>query len=311
MVTNSAAVADNPLTGDAFDRLYDDKIKAELEKREVDRKAAMQTFRAIIGAGIAVMVMESGLTFQFTHGRTFMPDVRILVATMVGFGALSYLPLARVAARAKVGVIEALCGALGMTYSAKGQLSSFQTFQTLRLLEHPDDSSFEDHFEGVRASCAFELCEATLTRGSGKNRTTVFRGQLFRIAFPRKFLGTTVVLRDSGWLNRFECPPHLSKVGLEDAHFEKVFEVFGSDQVEARAILTPAFMQQLVDLETAYAGHHIRCAFTDGDLLIAIEAPNRFEIGGMFSTLVDRSRVETIARDIGAVFQLVDSFIPA
>ncbi len=311
MVTNLAAAADNPLTGDAFDRLYDDKIKSELEKREVDRKAAMQTFRAIIGAGIAVMVMESGLTFQFTHGRTFMPDVRILVATMVGFGALSYLPLARVAAKAKVGVIEALCGALGMTYSAKGQLSSFQTFQTLRLLEHPDDSTFEDHFEGVRASCAFELCEATLTRGSGKNRTTVFRGQLFRIAFPRKFLGTTVVLRDSGWLNRFECPPHLSKVGLEDAHFENIFEVFGSDQVEARAILTPAFMQQLADLETAYCGHHIRCAFIDGDLLIAIEAPNRFEIGGMFSTLVDRSRVETIARDIGAVFQLVDSFIPA
>ncbi len=311
MVTTLAAIADNPLTGDAFDRLYDDKIKSELEKREVDRKAAMQTFRAIIGAGIAVMVMESGLTFQFTHGATFMPDVRILVVTMVGFAALSYLPLAQVAAKAKVGVIKALCGALGMTYRAKGQLSAFQTFQTLRLLEHPDDSSFEDHFEGVRASCAFELCEATLTRGSGKNRTTVFRGQLFRIAFPRKFLGTTVVLRDSGWLNRFECPPHLSKVGLEDVHFEKIFEVFGSDQVEARAILTPAFMQQLVDLETAYAGHHIRCAFTDGDLLIAIEAPNRFEIGGMFKTLVDRSRVETIARDIGAVFQLVDSFIPA
>ena len=49
-------------------------------------------------------------------------------------------------------------------------------------------------------------------------------------------------------------PPGLRKVGLEDPHFEKIFEVFGDDQVEARAILTPVFMEELVALETAYAG---------------------------------------------------------
>lgn len=311
MATDLTPAVDNPLTGDALQRLYDDQIKPELEKREVDRKAAMQTFRVIIGAGIALVVMESGLTHELTRSHSFIPDPRIWIVTLVGAVILAYLPLMGVAAKAKVGVIEAFCGPLGMTYSPKGEFSLFSTMQNLRLLRHPDDTTFDDHFAGVRANCAFELCEATLTKGSGKNRSLVFQGQLFRIAFPRKFLGVTVVLRDSGWLNHFECPSNLSKVGLEDPHFEKIFEVFGSDQVEARAILTPAFMQRFVDLESAYGGQHMRYAFTDGDLLIAIEAPSKFEIGGMFSTLVDRKRVESIAHDIGAVFQLIDSFVTA
>jgi hypothetical protein len=312
MAADSTIVTfDNPLTGDAFDKLYESQIKAELEHREVDRKAAMQTFRAIIFAGCAVVVMESGLTFQFSHFTTFMPDLRIVGATLAVAAVLAYLPLAGVAAKTKTAVITALCGPLGLTYMAKGEAPAFQTFQDLRLIEKPDDSSFEDHFAGVRAGCAFQLSEARLTRGSGKERHTVFAGQLVQIAFPQRFLGTTVMLRDSGWLNRFECPPHLRRVGLEDPHFEKIFEVFGSDQVEARAILTPSFMQQLVDLEQAFSGKHVRCAFVDGSLLIALESPDRFEIGGMFKTLVDRSRVETIAHDIGAVFRMIDSVIPA
>ncbi|MGA0600354.1 DUF3137 domain-containing protein [Caulobacter sp. KR2-114] len=311
MPSESAALTENPLSGAPFERLYETGIKGELEKREVERKGAMQTFRAIIGAGIAVLVMESGLTFQLSHGASFMPDIRLAVATLAIAAVLAYLPLRGVAAKTKRDVIDALCAPLGLTYDPAGTAPMFDAFKALRLVEKPDDSSFEDHFAGVRSGCGFALCEARLTCGSGKEQRTVFSGQLIQIDFPRKFLGTTVVLRDSGWLNRFECPPHLSKVGLEDPHFEKLFEVFGDDQVEARAILTPAFMQQLVDLEQAFNGNHIRCAFTDGSLLIAFEAPDRFEIGGMFSTLVDRKRVESIAGDIGAVFRLIDSVIPA
>jgi hypothetical protein len=67
-------------------------------------------------------------------------------------------------------------------------------------------------------------------------------------------------------------------------------------------------MQRLNDLEAGYHGQHIRCAFSQTELLIALEAPNRFEIGSMFSSLVQRSRVETIARNLEQVFKLIDEF---
>ena len=310
-MTDVPAPDANPLTGEAFDRLYEASIKPELVRREGERQDAMKKFFAILACGALVVLIESGFTLAYTHGATRIPDPRIMLGTMAVAAVLAYLPLASVGRKVKLDVIAAFCGPLTLRYSPGGEISRFDAFHELRLIEKPEDSTFEDHFEGVRTSCGFELCEARLTRGSGKERRTVFSGQLFRIAFPRRFLGTTVVLRDSGWLNRFECPSHLAKVGLEDPHFEKIFEVFGSDQVEARAILTPSFMQQLVDLEAAYKGRHIRCAFTDGDLMIALESPDRFEIGGMFSTLVDRRRVEGVAHDIGAVFRLIDSVVPS
>ncbi len=236
--------------------------------------------------------------------------MRIWLATLVLAGFLGYLPLKGVAKAAKVDVLGALCKPLGVAYEAGGfEAPSFQTFLDLHLLPKPDAKTFEDHFTGQRGGRAFELCEATLTQGSGRSRSTVFRGQLFKISFPKASTGVTVVLRDSGWLNRFECPPGLAKVGLEDPKFEQTFEVFGSDQVESRAILTPSFMEHILTLESAYAGEHIRCAFVEGDLLIALEGQNRFEIGSMFSSLVDRRRIETVAQNLAAVFGLIDSFV--
>jgi hypothetical protein len=67
-------------------------------------------------------------------------------------------------------------------------------------------------------------------------------------------------------------------------------------------------MQQLNDLERVYAGGHIRCAFDETQLLIALEGPNHFGIGGMFTSLVQRARVETIARNLEQVFKLIDEF---
>jgi hypothetical protein len=118
-----------------------------------------------------------------------------------------------------------------------------------------------------------------------------------------------VVLRDSGWLNRFECPAGLKKVGLEDPRLEHIFEVFGDDQVEARAILTKAFMQALLSLEQAFAGQHLRCGFCCGDFIIAVEEPNRFEIGSLYTSLVDRGRVEHMVENLRALARMIDVFL--
>ena len=297
------ATADDTITdlleGAGFDRLYGSQIEPELTRLETNRRKALGYFLLIWAVGLVPLVLEFAAHWDF----------RIVLATLVLVGIAAYAPLARVGDASKQAVIATLCAPLGIAYAEKKfDPPAFDDFLNLNLLPKPSDKSFEDHFAGTRGDFTFELCEATISQGSGKSRHTVFHGQIFRIATPRRLLGTTVVLRDSGWFDRFECPAGLKKVGLEDPVFEKVFEVFGSDQVEAREILTPTFMQQLVDLESAYAGQHIRCGFEGADLLIAVEGKDRFEIGSMFSTLVNRARVEGIARDLEAVFRMIDGF---
>ena len=306
------APAGDPLEGAAFDALYQARIEPELVKREAERKTAMRTF--FVGlAGVGVLVLlENLLTNSFTQGASPWVDPRILVPTILIGAFLAYLPLANVARRAKVSVICALCEPLGVSYSLSvADAPSFDNFLALNLLPRPTSKAFSDALTGRRGDADFATCEAVLHQGSGKSRTLVFRGQLFRLVTPRRLSSTTVVLRNTGWMKTFECPKGLASVGLEDPRFNQAFAVFASDQVESREVLTPSFMQQLVDLETAYAGDQIRCAFSQSELLIALECANEFEIGGMFSTLVDRSRVEGIARNIEQVFKMIDEFSTA
>lgn len=300
----------DPLTGAGFDALWTGEIEPELRKLEGERKIAMRRSQALWIGVFGIVIVEVILTALISGGRGFIPEEHVLLITVVGGAILGYLPLQFVAGKTKQRLITTLCAPMGVTFNSKpGEPDVFGQLLQLNLLPHPDDKSFEDMFQGRRGASDFMLCEATLTRGSGKNRSVVFRGQIFNIAFPQRFLGTTVVLRDGGWFNRFVCPKGLERVGLEDPHFEKIFEVFGDDQVEARAILTPVFMEQLVALETAYAGYHIRCGFTEGRLMIALEGKDRFEVGSMFATLDDRSRAESMASDIQAVIKLIDAFL--
>ena len=299
----------DPLEGAGFDAVYEGKIKPELVKCEAERRGAMRTFLLALAAGATLVLIEFLATPDFTHGAATTPPAFLVIITVVLALAIGYAPLAIVAKKAKVGVILALCEPLGVSYSVDGkEAPAWDSFLNLRLLPHPENRTFKDFFAGRRGPVDFALCEATLTQGSGKNRRTVFSGQLFCLSSSRRLTATTVCLRNTGWFKTFECPQGLKPVGLEDPRFNKTFAVFGSDQVEAREILTPTFMQQLNDLESAYSGGHIRCAFDETQLLIALEAPNRFEIGSMFTSLVEQSRVEGIARNLDQVFKMIDEF---
>src|SRR6185369_3828081 len=126
-------------------------------------------------------------------------------------------------------------------------------------------------------------------------------------------LGVTVVRRDLGWfnfMNRFG-EGDLKRVGLEDPKFERDFEVYASDQVEARELVHPVFMERLLALESHFDGKRIRCAFQDGDLLLAVEGRDRFELGSMFRPLPDPTRVRTVVNDIAEILRLIDSMLTA
>jgi hypothetical protein len=128
------------------------------------------------------------------------------------------------------------------------------------------------------------------------------------IDFDKSFLGKTVVLRDKGMFNR-KAKGEMKRVGLVDPIFEKIFEAYGTDQVEARYLLTPDFMQRLVDLEESVDGRKIRFGFVDKQLLIAVETSNRYEAGSMLKPLAAATRMQTILDEIGAIYDVIDGVL--
>ena len=138
----------------------------------------------------------------------------------------------------------------------------------------------------------------------------MFRGQLIRMHFPREFLGVTIVRRDAGVFNVFGGGEldgrKLERVRLVASEFEKAFEVWGTDQVEARYLLHPVMMERLIELEKGLHGKRLRCGFENGDLLVAVEGGNLFEPGDLFKPLVDPARARRIINEIAGVVKVMD-----
>ena len=196
------------------------------------------------------------------------------------------------------------------THDGVGQPPPTPAYQLLKdaaLLPGHSRRKFEDLIEGERAGTKFALVEAKLDTG-GKNSKTVFQGILIHIEYPQRFSGRTLMAR-SGWWKRGKGAGDLKKVDLISRELDEAFTVYSSDQVEARALLSPDRMERLIALERHFSGGKLRGLFDQGHMTLALEADNQFEAGSVFQPLVDPRRFSTALSELGLVCDLIDGFL--
>ncbi|WP_440959462.1 DUF3137 domain-containing protein [Oceanicaulis sp. LC35] len=294
-----------------------------LEGLESERKSAVaQSYKglALGAAGAAAWVLVC-------YAASWPVPVMFVggVVIFIGLMAWGSHRLNKLRKTVKAGLNDRFAEAFGMRYRAEVHNPiRFDAFREHDLVPTSDRKSFEDLFSGEVHGADFDLYEAHLEqRRRTKNRTyyvTVFRGVLIRINFPRTVEGVTLVKRDAGMFNALEgwakktfSGKKLERVGLVDPTFEKAFEVYGTDQVMARYLLTPSFMERLLKLESVLKGKNVRCVFDEnlgegagrGELLIVAETGNKFEAGSMFKPLTDQSRIATLHGE----FSMIDDII--
>ncbi|MFZ2030316.1 MAG: DUF3137 domain-containing protein [Vitreimonas sp.] len=299
-----------------YQALYKTRIEPVFQANEADRVTAIQTLKSRGVSGGVIALIVAVIVWQIASGSFMAGAVALLFAGLLAY-AWAAGPLMAVGKRVKQSYCDGIAQAMDATYKM-GDFAppAFDRFEQWKLTPSYARSHFEDWFAGTYKGSSYDLYEGHLEQRhtDSKGRTyysTVFRGQLIRMHFPRDFLGVTVVRRDMGMFNAFGGQAGLKKVGLEDPVFEKAFEVWGSDQVEARYLLHPTLMQRLLDLEARMKGQKLRCAFQGGDLLVAIEGGNRFEPGDLFKPLDDPARARRIVDDIASVMRVMDEAISA
>ncbi len=170
-----------------------------------------------------------------------------------------------------------------------GQSVSEEEFRESRLFRAPDIFTGEDLITARVGTTRvrFSLVEAQVFTPPATGRTptvgrgTIFKGLFFIADFNKHFHGNTVIGTDSseellGRLGRvLERAENLltasssMQVHLEDPEFERLFNVYSTDQVEARYILTPSFMQRLTSLRSRF-GSDIYVSFHAGQMLMAM-----------------------------------------
>ena len=305
-----------------WDKLWDETLGPWLSELEGERVAAVRQRNIWIGASIAFAVL-CVILFVIVWPVPQLAFFAAVGAVAVG-GIVGSKRVTALKRQVKQRLNTAIAHALNLTYSDHPLLPArFETFREFGLLPSYNRRAFEDHFEGERAGCSFELYEAHLEqKRRTKNRTyyvTVFRGALIRITFPRKVEGVTVIARDAGLFNGLNAlgkgwgGKGLERIRLVDPKFEKIFEVHGNDQVLARYMLTPSFMERLLALEEAMGGKKVRAMFDEasgqGELLIAAETGDRFEPGSMSRPLADKDRVHTMVRELEEILSVIDLLV--
>lgn len=168
--------------------------------------------------------------------------------------------------------------------------------------------SVDDNFIGSYKDINVSISEPFLqyVSGSGKNRHchTVFDGVLIQFSMNKTFKSQTVILKDA----LFQNSRNMGKVELEDLEFNKMFDVFSQDQVEARYLITTSFMERFKELKNIFKGKDISASFFNNSIMIAI-ATNKdfFSLGSLTVPINDGGQIQQFVEELISILSIVDT----
>jgi len=293
-----------------------EQILAELETTRQDTKARITRaafWRVPLGVALAV-----GLWF-LTQYSDDPADGSDLIGFVAGgaiggyfWGAWQLSEAYR--RRYKARVLPRIAAKFGRLDWRRAQ-PPLDAFRRHRLFPDWDAAKAEDEIFGDYRGMPLSIIELTLTQGSGKKKRTVFHGLTCAVTLPRGLAGTTVVAPDRGLFGNLAerlragpCEP----VRLEDPTFERAYEVYSSDQISARALLTPAFMERFMALARSGRFGAPAALVQDNQLLMALASTSGrdlFEPASYLKPAAARDAVAQLHDDIEAVLRAADAVI--
>ncbi|MCF7907700.1 MAG: DUF3137 domain-containing protein [Candidatus Omnitrophica bacterium] len=212
-------------------------------------------------------------------------------------------------------IIKAVDGNLQYSPTKYISLDDFTESKIFNL--RPNRYKGDDYIQGTidKTQVRFSELHAAHESGSGKNRnrTPIFNGLFFIADFNKSFKGITVVLPDiaerlfggigkmlQSW-NKMRGEP----IRLEDPEFEKFFAVYGSDQIEARYILSTSLMKRIADFRKK-TKKAIYISFVKSKIFVAIPYARRLFEPRIFKTLLDFAPIKQYYEDLGMAVSIAE-----
>lgn len=267
---------------------------------------------AIATIAIAIVAIPVGLAHP-DQWRTVGYGAVILAGIVVGNArrevAKSYKGL----------VVRRVVKALGenLTYRAESSLTE-KAFLGMELFaDTPTSFTSEDEIGGRKNNVSYSVHEVRATRREQKRTVVVFGGLMIRLDFNKNFRGRTSVVPNGeavatgsllGRLLSAAGRPSKAAVRLENPDFERTFDVYSTDDQEARYLLTPKLMELVLAANAAQSQGTLRLAFVDNSLYVAIPMKCDYFEASLSQTVTPESAVGDLAEVIAFAERLVDEF---
>ena len=195
------------------------------------------------------------------------------------------------------------------TYDVKGKIPMNELKPSKIIPNHTRYTS-EDYFSGHYKGVGIRFSEIKLTKKKGKSTVTVFNGlAVFLHHGARKFYGHTILTKDKSGLTGGDRRKWsgLKRANLVDLEFERLFDVYTSDQVEARYLIDPVIIENIKTLYNEYNGNTLLAAFYEGRVLILIGSKkNHFEPAKIEVPATNKAELLALRNEVTQILGIVD-----
>ncbi len=291
-------------TIEEFKHYFEEDLSDELDKLEIPRKKVL---RLILITILCSLGMIGGTVYLFVIGNS-IPAIVCLVSWIIFaliMGVTINNKIKRIRVSYKEGLIRPMISFISqdLSYHPTSCISQ-SDYQTSGIFtQGVDRYNGDDLVEGKLDSTFVKFSEVhseyeTRDKDGNSQWHTIFKGIFLVADFNKNFKGKTYVLPDLaekwfGSLGKMMQKANFSRpqlVKLEDPVFEKAFVVYGTDQVEARYILSPKLMEDIMALKKK-AGT-ISLSFVNSQVNIAIKVRGNLFEPPIWSSMKKFSLVE-------------------
>ena len=289
---------------------YNTTLLPELRVLEQERKKSLNK---IIISAIVIIPLSAFLAYTLKH------HFPVILGVMGIIGANWFFTREYVS-NFKTGIIEKIvtCVDENLKYSKSSYIPK-STFTRSRIFRQGIDRyQGDDYVQGRLGQTEVEFSEihAQYVTRDSKGRTsyhTIFKGLFFVADFNKRFKGRTIVLPDvaekmlGGLGTMFQSwnKGRGQLVKLEDPVFEKMFVVYGKDQIEARYILSTSLMKRITDFKKK-TKRRIHLSFIGSHIFIAISYLRDLFEPRIFRTLLSFVPIQQYFEDLQLVVGIVE-----
>ncbi len=171
---------------------------------------------------------------------------------------------------------------------------------------------FDDCFLGKYRDVKVAISECEYELGSGNNSKTILEGVIIKFSMNKNFEGTTIIRpKKPGYKDKYDDlkRANMTEVKLEDPEFSKKFVVYSTDQIEARYLITTAFMERFKQIETAFSSKFAYASFYKDSVFIAPHTgTDLFNLCSLVKPIGNREQFETLFNEFVSILALVDHF---
>ena len=305
-----------------FAHFYATDLAKELKRLEVVRKAVLGRVMAlfVVTGAIVAAAVTLDLVYRLTGWlgfAAFALSVSI-AAFLYRYLTSEYVHLFKVNVISKIVVfIDPDLEYWPAGFIERGKFISSRIFERL-----PDRFRGDDHIRGRIGETDIEFSELHAEykedtydsrRGRRRHWHTIFKGLFFIGDFNKRFYGKTVVLPDTaerllGGAGAFFQSLNKSRgelIKLEDPEFEKMFVVYGDDQIESRYILSTSLMERIVGFRKK-TGRPIYLSFVGSQVFVAIPYGKGLFEPKVFSPITDFKTVDQYFENLQLAIGIVD-----